>query len=169
MEPEDPDHRRWYALYVRSRQERTVEKGLRRIGIETYLPMMEQVRKWSDRKKVVEVPYFSSYVFVRCDEEQRRSSWNVRGAVRYLGADGKATPLDPGELEAVREALTRVVPFDPYPKLAVGQTVVVKAGPLKGLTGLLVRKQKNYRFVLQIRAMGQGISAEIDAVDVEPA
>lgn len=163
------DPRPWYALYVKSRQERVVEKGLRNLGIETYLPLREQVRRWSDRRKVVSVPYFPSYVFVRCTEEQRRASWNVRGAVRYLGADGKATPLDPGELEAIREALTRLVPFEPYPHLAPGQAVVVKSGPLKGVAGVLVRRSRNYRLVLQIRAMGQGIATEVDAVDVEPA
>ncbi|MCK6478912.1 MAG: UpxY family transcription antiterminator [Planctomycetaceae bacterium] len=158
----------WFALYVKSRQERTVEGGLARLGLGTYLPMMEKVRKWSDRKKVVRVPYFPGYVFVRCTEEERGLAWKLPGSIRYLGAEGRATPVDPRELEAVREALLRRVPFEPYPHLAPGQPVTVTAGALKGLTGILVGKRRNFRLVLQIRAMGQGIAAEVDATDVEP-
>jgi transcription antitermination factor NusG len=159
----------WFALYTRSRQERTVEAGLRRLGLATYLPMLQKVRRWSDRKKVVEVPYFPGYVFLRCGEEQRSTAWAVPGAVRFLGAEGRATAIDSGEIESIRDALSRRIPFDPHPRLEPGQQVTIANGPLSGLTGILVRRQRKYRLVLCIKAMGQGISAEVDAIDVAPA
>ena len=159
----------WFALYVRSRQERVVAAGLVRAGLEAWLPLLPVLRRWSDRRKVVEVPAFPGYVLVRCAEEERRRALAVRGAVRFLGSGSGATPLDPAEIEAVREALARRVPFEPYPNLEPGRAVTVISGPLRGLAGILVRKRRNYRLVLAIRAMGQGIAAEVDAADVEPA
>jgi transcription antitermination factor NusG len=146
-----------------------VEAALRRLGFPTYLPILRTLRKWSDRRKVVEVPYFSGYVFLRSTEARRSAAWAVRGAVRFLGARGGATPIEAGEIEAIRDALSRRVPFDPHPRLEPGQTVTITSGPLAGITGTLVRRKAKYRLVLAIRAMGRGISAEVDAVDVAPA
>ena len=108
-------------------------------------------------------------MFLRCRDEQRSAAWSVPGAVRFLGGQGKATPIDPVEIETIREALARRVPFDPHPQLEQGQDVTIVSGPLAGITGTLVRRERNYRLVLYIRAMGQGISAEVDALDVAPA
>ena len=56
----------WYALHTRARHEKTVERRLRDQGMETFLPTTLEVHRWSDRKKKVEVPLFSCYVFIRC-------------------------------------------------------------------------------------------------------
>lgn len=159
----------WYALYTRSRQEKVVEAGLQRLGLATYLPLLQKVRKWSDRRKVIEVPYFSGYVFLRCRDDQRSAAWSVPGAVRFLGGQGQATPIDPVEIDTIRDALARRVPFDPHPHLEQGQPVTIVSGPLAGLSGTLVRRERKYRLVLYVKAMGQGISAEVDALDVAPA
>lgn len=159
----------WYALLTRSRQEKKVHAGLAKVGLETYLPLQKKVHKWSDRKKVIEVPYFPGYIFVRCHEEERQNAWSVTGVVRYLGCNGHAIPIDDGEICRVRQALATCVPFEPYPHLAPGNTIVVTRGPLQGMSGVLVRKDRKYRLVVNIRAMGQGIAAELDASDVEPA
>ena len=89
--------------------------------------------------------------------------------MRFLGGQGRATPIDPVEIESIRSALSRRVPFDPHPGLEPGQSVTIATGPLAGLTGVLVRRSAKYRLVLSIRAMGQGISAEVEAIDVHPA
>jgi transcription antitermination factor NusG len=164
-----PDGLPWFALYVRSRRERVVEAGLRRRGFDTYLPLLARVRKWSDRKKVVEFPCFPGYVFLRCAEPDRERAFTVPGAVRYLGSGGAAVPIPSPEIERVREALSRRVPFEPYPCLEPGSPVTIERGPLRGLTGVLLRRQKGYRLVVAVRAMGRGISAEVDAIDVEPS
>ncbi len=64
--PPAVDEQRWYALHTRARHERVVEHRLREQGMETFLPTVRETHRWSDRKKVVEVPLFSCYVFVRC-------------------------------------------------------------------------------------------------------
>jgi transcriptional antiterminator RfaH len=84
---------KWYAVYTRSRFEKQVLKGLQDQGIEAYLPLIKTVRQWSDRKKTVEVPLFSSYVFVHIDRRFYDQVLQTMGVVKYISFEGKtATP-----------------------------------------------------------------------------
>jgi len=72
---------RWYALHTRARHEKAVERRLRDQGMETFVPTTMEVHRWSDRKKKVEVPLFSCYVFIRCalsaEDRTRCTRWTV--------------------------------------------------------------------------------------------
>jgi len=57
----------WYAVYVRSRYEKKVNRDFIDKRIECFLPLLETWRQWSDRKKKVSEPLFRGYVFVRID------------------------------------------------------------------------------------------------------
>jgi transcription antitermination factor NusG len=53
--------------------------------------------------------------------------------------------------------------MDPYPFAAVGRRCRVTAGPLEGMEGIVVRRDKLARLVLEVSILGQGASVEIDA------
>ena len=55
----------WYAVYTRPRAEKLVFQRIQETGIEVFLPMQKTIRQWSDRKKVIEKPLLSSYIFVK--------------------------------------------------------------------------------------------------------
>jgi len=79
----------WYLLYTASRAEKQVEQRIKLEGVEVFLPMHLTPRKWSDRVKMVEVPLFSSYIFVRTIDEVLRSLVRINGVshiVYYNGA-----------------------------------------------------------------------------------
>jgi transcription antitermination factor NusG len=158
----------WFAVYTRNRHEKLVNRGLEALGFETYLPLVRRLRRWSDRNKPVELPLFPGYVFVRCTETERSRAFGARGIVRFVTAEGRAVPVPPAEIDAIREVLRSDVPFEPHPKLTSGQPVRVTAGPFRGYTGKLVRRGRRFRLLLAVSAIGQGISIEVDAADVEP-
>ena len=160
--------RQWFAVYTKSRHEKMVNGGLEALGFETYLPLVRQLRQWSDRRKPVDMPLFPGYVFVRCTEAERSRAFGARGIVRFVTAEGRAVPIPPAEVDAIREVLRNDVPFEPHPKLKPGHRVRVIAGPLRGVTGKLVRRGRRFRLLLAISALGQAISVEVDAADVEP-
>src|SRR5687767_7395244 len=54
---------RWYACYTRARHEKRVEDLLRKRGFESFLPVLDRVSQWKDRKKLIAWPLFPSYVF----------------------------------------------------------------------------------------------------------
>src|SRR5271165_5739728 len=61
----DADVEEWFAVHTRSRHEKVVAQEVRDHGITTFLPLVREERRWSDRRKVVESPLFTCYVFVK--------------------------------------------------------------------------------------------------------
>ena len=80
---------RWYALHTRARHEKAIERRLREQGMETFVPTTMEVHRWSDRKKKVEVPLFSCYVFIRCalSAEDRTRVYQVESVHGFVGVE----------------------------------------------------------------------------------
>ena len=74
----------WKVIYCSSRQEKKVKIYLEQRGVIHYLPLINKLRIWSDRKKWVEMPLFNSYVFVHLEEKDRPLVFQSPGAVRFL-------------------------------------------------------------------------------------
>lgn len=51
--------------------------------------MPKVVRQWSDRKKKMEVPLFSNYVFVKVDDVRRSLLFSVRELLKLVSIEGK--------------------------------------------------------------------------------
>src|SRR5271154_263999 len=97
------DELRWYALHTRARHEKAVERRLREQGMETFLPTTIQVHRWSDRKKKVEVPLFSCYVFLRCtlSAEDRTRVYQVESVHGFVGMRGASMPIPDEQIESI--------------------------------------------------------------------
>jgi len=161
--------RAWYALYVRSQYERKVVNSLERFAIERYLPVYSERSRWSDRIKIVERPLFPGYVFSRLAPEQRRSTLDIPGVVRIVGAGSKAVPIDDCEIEAVRRIVQSGLLLTPIPLFTGGQKVRVVSGSLAGLEGSVIRGARNsLRLVVSVPLLGRSVAAEIDAVNLVP-
>jgi transcription antitermination factor NusG len=161
--------RRWYALRTRSRYEKLVREQLANQGIEPLLPTVMRLRQWKDRKKEVEVPLFSGYCFVRFASGQRLPVLKTIGVVDIVGSSHCPEPIPDEEIAALKTLMVSVLPYDPHPYLHEGMRVEVVRGPLQGVHGILLRKEKRHRLVLGIRIIQQSAAVEIDVNDVVPA
>jgi len=93
------DQARWYAVRTRSRHEKLVARQLESQGIESFLPLLTQTHKWSDRSKQVETPLFSGYAFLRMvpssDERVRilrtQGCGQLRGSARLRHSDSRSS------------------------------------------------------------------------------
>ena len=74
----------WYVVYTKPKWEKKVAERLNAIGVIAYCPLITKERQWSDRKKIVHVPLFNSYIFVQIDDKLRNQVFEVPGAIRYL-------------------------------------------------------------------------------------
>ena len=161
------DEKHWYALYARSRHEKFLDSELQKKGIETFLPLRKIKRHWSDRVKAIEEPLFSGYLFVRIPLKNQLEVIKTRGSVRLVGFPSSPTPVPERELEAIRRFVREAISVDPYPYLTAGNRVYVRSGPLKGVEGFIVRKNKHTRLVISLDLLFQSISVEIDEALVE--
>lgn len=163
------DEKCWYALYTRSRHEKVVNEGLQKKGIEAFLPLRRISRHWSDRVQTLEEPIFSGYLFVRIPLRERLEVLQTRGSVRFVSFNSLPTPIQEKELEAIRRFVEEELSIDPYPYLAEGDRVYVRSGPLKGVEGFIVRKNRHTRLVISLDLLFQSVSVEIDEALVEKA
>jgi transcription antitermination factor NusG len=157
----------WYVLYTRHQHEETVAQILTSKGFEILLPLYSTARRWKDRTKLLSLPLFPCYVFLRGGLERRLDIMTTPGVHSILCIAGQPEAVPPAEIEAIRCVVERGVPVEPHPFLKCGEWVRVKCGPLMGIQGLLVRKKNLYRLVISVEMLGGAAAVEMDASLVE--
>lgn len=170
MELTDISNLCWYAVHVKSRHEFRVLDRLTRAGIEGFLPVVERINRWKDRRKLVSFPLFPGYLFVNIHKiyEEMLTVLKTHGVVRFLGiVPGEPEPVSEEQIISLKRLLENKESIDPYPYLKEGQRVRIKKGPLKGVEGILVEKAGKHILVLSVDILRQGLSLKIDASDVE--
>lgn len=158
----------WYAAYTKANHEKRVAQQLELRSVEHYLPLYESVRRWNDRRVRLQMPLFPGYVFVRLMLRERLRVLEVPGVARLVGFNGLPTALPEEEIKALRAGLVEGVRAMPHPYLTAGRRARVKTGPLAGLEGILVRRQKRTRFVISLDLILRSVAVEVDAADLEP-
>jgi len=158
----------WYAIYTRAQHQKQVAAQLEGRAVECFLPLYESVRRWKDRRVLLQLPLFPSYVFVHLGLAERRRVLQTPGVVHLVGFGGVPCPIPDAEIEVLQACLTNNVRMKPHPYLTVGRRVLVRSGPMEGLEGILVRRKSDYRLVLSINSISSSVCVELDAIDVEP-
>lgn len=140
----------WFALYTRPKNEKKVTEQLTKLGIEVYCPLVTQVKQWSDRKKKVQTPLISSYVFVNVEESERNKVFEAHGVVRYLFWLGKPAAIRDEEIEALKNSLKGVMSSVEVAAIKPGDTINISTGPFQGKEGVVSQVGKNQiRLVLK--------------------
>src|ERR1700729_575012 len=158
----------WWAVYTRHQHEKAVAQVLSTKGFEVFLPLYASVRRWKDRSKVLSLPLFPCYVFVRGGLDRRLQVVTTPGVHMILFHGEQVAIIPEAEIQAVRRAVEGPFRVEPHPFLKCGERVRVTRGSLEGVEGILIRKKNLYRLVLSVDMMAQSVAVEIDATDVEP-
>jgi transcription antitermination factor NusG len=159
----------WFAAYTNSRHEKSVASQCTERQIESFLPLYATRHRWRNRcEMLVELPLFRNYVFVRIDPRERVRVLELPGVLSLVGFGRTLAPLPDFEIEALRSGLGQRK-IEPHPYLVIGERVRIKAGPMSGMEGVLVRKKNNFRVVLALDVIMQSVAVEVDADDLEPA
>lgn len=160
----------WYAVWTRSHYEYTVRDQLHAKGFDAFLPEMGRWTKSASSQRVVRVPIFPGYLFVRASMDKHRyiDALSVRGIVKIL-EDGwkRLTPVEDNEVSALQHVHHSDLPVLPHSALLQGDRVRVTAGPLTGAEGYFVQDQPSKgRLVVSIGLLGRGVAVELDCTAV---
>ncbi len=158
----DPDRTRWYALHVRSRHEKAVHAQLHAKQQDVFLPLCAVRNKWADRSKTVSLPLFPGYVFCRFDPAVRYSVLATSGVIDVVRIGSELAAIENSEIEAVQLIVNSQVLAEPYPHLVKGQRVVMRGGPLSGVTGTLASIRSGLRLVVSVELLCRSVLVEID-------
>ncbi len=154
---------KWYAIYVRSRHEKSVHQELQQKGIESSLPLISVTRQWSDRKKKMQVPLFRSYVFVNIDiSKEKLPVLQTDGVVKFVTFCSKTVSIPEEQMFWLDQILLSELSIEHVQEFPVGTDVAVMFGPLKGLQGRVKTKNSKTKLVVWFDSIMQGVSVEID-------
>jgi transcription antitermination factor NusG len=165
-----PDDMHWYAVHTRSRHEKMVSDRLQEQGISTFLPLVKETRRWSDRKKVVELPLFSCYVFARiaANNRERLRICMTDGVLQIVGVKGQGIAIPDEQLEAVRTLINGELPWTNHPFLKIGQRVRICGGALEGVEGVLLSRNGDRTLIISVDAIQRSLAVSVEGYRVEP-
>ena len=153
---------KWYAIYTRPRAEKQVYQRLSESGVETYLPMQKTIRQWSDRKKIVEKPLLSSYLFVKTNPKNFPVVYKTNGVVKFVSFEGQPVSIPQKQIDILRLLINSSTDIEVSSEnFAKGDNVEVVSGALAGLTGELIKIGTHNRFVVRIDRLDQNLILKI--------
>jgi len=155
-------------VQTRYRCERKVTAQLQHKGVETFLPLLEEIHRWSDRRQAIGIPLFSGYSFIRLEMSSllRREVLCTEGVIGLITFAGEAVPIPCKQIEDVRQLLTHKVPCSLHAFLKIGQQVRIRGGCLDGLEGILEQKtDKN--LVISIDSIQRSVAIRIEGYELE--
>jgi transcription antitermination factor NusG len=158
----------WYAVYTKPRFEKQVSKLLLDQGIEAYLPLIKTMRQWSDRKKMVEIPLFTSYVFVHIDRRFYDQVLQTNGVVKYITFEGRAATIPQDQIDNLKIIVNSNEKVETtWERYRKGDRVMVTAGTLKGLKGELITEGGRKKVLVRIDTLEQNLTVEVHSSLIE--
>lgn len=161
--------KRWHVMYVHARHEKRIHSEMLEMGIESFLPMKKELHEWSDRKKWIDVPLFSSYVFASLAHDDRARVYLLNGFVKFVSSNGKPSIVPQWQIDGIR----KFVEF--YPDRVgvldsdyVGAEGVITPGPLMGMHGKIVDVKNRKCFSMKIDGIEKVLSVTIPASLFKP-
>ncbi|MCO6494351.1 MAG: UpxY family transcription antiterminator [Bacteroidetes bacterium] len=156
-------HKKWNALYLKSRHERKVGLLLEQNGIDYYLPLVKTLKLWSDRKKWVEEPLFRGYIFVPANEKIQEKLLFVPGVVGFVRYNGTHAIVKQEELLVLQSFIEKGYHIEAESgNLSKGDKIKINAGPLKGLEGAVLELKGETFFLIAVESIGQTLKVKVN-------
>ncbi len=154
---------KWFAVYTRPFHEKVVYTALKQKGLEVFLPMR---RHLNYRKKLVEIPVFRNYLFMRVEIKSPLyyQALDAPGVVTVLNKRGIPIPVEDDEIESLRILVANAnEQIKPLPSIRMGEEVIIVEGPLKGAKGVITDvDQKELKFVVNLSILGRAVEIKVD-------
>ena len=153
----------WYALRTKPRAEKKVLERLTASGYTAYLPLVTTLKVWSDRKKKVQTPLISSYVFVKTTPKSLFKTLTLQGTAGVLRLSGKPAVIREEEIENLKILMkdTDEVEALENGHFKKGENVEVVRGPFTGLTAQAVQVKGKYRIIVNVTSLGVSFNVNI--------
>ncbi|MBZ5524603.1 MAG: hypothetical protein LAP21_20380 [Acidobacteriia bacterium] len=158
----------WFAVFTAPRHEKRVEEHFRVRGIESFLPLCQMQRQWKDGSKgLLQLPLFSSYIFVRIGCGGRVPVLAIPGVISIVGGGRESSSIPDSYIHFLREGL-RQGKITPHPYLASGTRVRIRSGVMAGMEGILLRNKNDFRVVLTLEMIMKSVRVEVEMDNIEP-
>jgi len=153
----------WYVVKTRSNCEKKVAAELNRLGFKCYLPLLTELKQWSDRKKKVQTPLIKSTLFVFTSPDLLNTLYNipgVNGILKFLGQPAKVNQF---EIDALIDLVatndrTRILSEN---EVILGESYKIIKGVFQGIQAQVVYLHGKFRVALKLETLGSYIIIDI--------
>jgi transcription antitermination factor NusG len=143
-----------------------VSTVLRTKGYEEFLPMHRVTRQWSDRRKEIETPLFTGYVFCRLNSGIRWPIVTTPGVIRIIGTSKEVAVIDDREIEAIQLVSKAGVKMERCAYAKLGDRVRITDGSLSGVEGIVTGYKNQQRLILSVNLIQSSVSVEVDGYNL---
>ena len=154
---------RWFAIYTKYKREKLIHKELQRKGIESYLPIQTVIRHYTRKRKKVELPLISCYLFVKITKPEYVPVLETDDVVKFVRFSKNLLAIPEREIDLLKIIVGEGLPIVAEKKsLRKGDMVEVIGGNLTGLQGILVEEHGEKEMVIDLDSMGYSLRMQID-------
>jgi hypothetical protein len=160
----------WWIAKVKPRQEKALAWDLYNQDIEYYLPLYMKITRRRDNNKPRKsvVCLFEGYLSYCAPRGYERDVFRTGRVVNLVQVRNQKRFID--ELDQVYHALELGMAVEPVTTgevLTPGTRIRVESGPMRGVTGSVIRVQGAHKLILSVEGLGRAAVA-IEASHVKP-
>lgn len=153
---------RWFVIYTRFKREKVVFKELLLKGIEAYLPIEKTLKQYGRKKKWVELPLFSCYVFVKITKAEYVSVLSTEGVVRFIQFSKNLISIPENEIRTIKRIINSDFPVEMEQRLfQIGDNIEIMRGYLEGMKGSLLEIQGRNKVLIELTHLGCTLKIEV--------
>jgi transcription antitermination factor NusG len=153
---------KWFAVYTKPRWEKKVYKLLTENNFEAYCPINKVRKKWSDRYKIVEVPLFTSYVFVNMDASMTTKVRMIDGVLNFVYWNGKPAVVRDFEIDNIKKFLGEYESVELESiDFKTDDNVLIAAGAFMDMEGKVLKELGNF-VEIEIKSLGFKLIAKVE-------
>lgn len=157
------DNECWLVLYTRPNFEKIIDKKLRELGFNTYLPLQKELRHWNDRSVWIETPLFRSYIFIKTNLKKKDLAFRVDGILNYVSFGSQFSTLSEEEIDRIKQLCSYQGKISiEFENPGLGTKVEISEGLLKGLKGFLVDIDDGSKIHININSLNCFAAVTID-------
>ena len=160
--------KQWIAVYTKPRHEKLVLSQFTEKGIDSYLPLIRQRHRWSDRMKWVEIPIFKSYIFAHVELKDNLEVLQTRGVNHIVKFQNKIAVIPDDQIASLRKIIDGG--FYPFTSdyFVIGDDVEVIGGPLRGINGIVSRNDTSDKLIIKINVIQHAVAVQIERKYLKP-
>lgn len=163
---QDPGERRWYVFYTKARQEKAFARQLVGYDVPFFLPLVSKENLIRGRKVTSRIPVFGGYIFLFVTGEERVKALTTNRISTVLEVDDQKRLA--ADLANIQQLIQADAPLTVESRLAKGQMVRIKAGPMQGIEGIVEKRRGQSVLYVSVTMLQQSATIEIDDYLLEP-
>ncbi|MGV3705075.1 MAG: UpxY family transcription antiterminator [Arcticibacter sp.] len=162
LSKKDSNVKAWMVIYTRSKWEKKVDRLLKEKGVESFCPLVRTNRKWADRNMLVDLPLFTSYLFVHISPFEQSLVRETMGVINFIYYSGKPAVVDNSDIDRIRMIVGKYKDVETISirDLSSGDRIKITQGALANLEGEVI-EVKGKSVLISIRQLDCVLIAKV--------